>query len=128
MISINNKKYNIDTIRILYGNYFARQDGKKREGISPIICFQCDKFYFRIETIYDKEWLNEMNFDTITDISKYISDISYEDEKGWLSLSYGNYKCMIKKIENKVFNIELICECEEVEEAFEIYLNENINI
>ena len=128
MIKINRTKYNINDIKVTYGNYSVTQAGQERNGISPIIHFKGDDFFLWVETIYDKDWLSEMNLDTITDISKYISDIAYEDEKGWLSLSYGNYSCTLNKLENKLFNIELICKCEEAEEIYEIYISENIII
>lgn len=128
MIIINDNEYNINNIKVTYGNYSVVQDGKKREGISPIIYFKYDKFDVRVETVYNQKCLNEMQYNTIVDITKYISDISYEDEKGSKSLIYSNYSCKLNKLENKLFNIELICNYEEKEEKLQIYISENINI
>lgn len=128
MIKINGNEYKRNYIKVTYGNYYVIQDGKKREGVSPIIYFKCDKFDVRVETVYNQKWLNEIQFNTIVDITKYISDISYEDEKGSKSLIYANYSCKLNKLENKSFNIELICNYEEREEKLQIYICENINI
>ena len=44
----------------------------------------------------------ELKINDKKDISKYISDITYEDKKGWISLITGNYNCFITKTKNKL--------------------------
>lgn len=128
MIKINCNEYNNNKIKVTYGNYSITKDGKKRKGKSPFISFQCNNIYIGIETIYDKTWLDEIKINTKKDITKYISDITCEDEKGWLSLIiYSNYNCILNKIGDKLFNIELICSYDDTEEKIEILINENIN-
>lgn len=75
-----------------------------------------------------KRWLEELKINDKKDISKYISDITYEDEKGWLSLTTGNYKWFISKVENNKFILEFSCEVEECGEYYKISLNEKIEI
>ena len=129
MIKINNNKYNNNKIKITYGNYSITKDGERKNGKSPFICFKCNNIYIGIETIYDKILLDEMALNTKKDITEYITDITYEDEKGWISLiSYSNHKCILNKISDKLFKIELICNYEDTEEKIEIIINEIINI
>lgn len=128
MIKINGNEQNNKKSIITYGKYNVTQDGKRKEGISPFISFICDNIYVGIETVYDKSWLKEMSKNNLTDITKYISDIIYEDGKGWLSLISGNYIGTLEKIEDKIFNIAINCRFEDCNEVFEICINENINM
>ena len=128
MITINGKQYNIDSKKISFGKYRVTQDGKKRNGKAPFITFKFENILLGLETIYDTKELKELNLDDKKDISKYISDITYEDEKGWISLITGNYKCFIQKIDNNKFIIELNGEAEEYGEYYSILLNEEIEI
>lgn len=127
MIVINEKKYNNVTYKVSFGKYSATQDGKKRNGEAPFISFKFNNILLGLETIYDKEWLKELKQNDKKDISKYISDITYEDEKGWISLITEQHKCYINRIEKNIFNIELECDAEDFEEII-ISLNEKIEI
>jgi len=62
------------------------------------------------------------------DISKYITDITYEDEKGWISLFTGSFKCFINRIENNKFVLEFSCEAKECGEYYKLLLGEEIEI
>lgn len=101
---------------------------QKRKGKAQFISFECDNAYLGIETVYDSVWLEELNINDKKDISKYISDITYEDEKGWISLITGSYICSINKIDENVFVFEFSCETEECGLYFNIVINENIVI
>lgn len=128
MIRINEKEYENILIRISFGEYSITQYGKKRKGKAPFISFECDDVYLCIETVYDSVWLEELNINDKKDISKYISDITYEDEKGWISLITGSYICSINKIDENLFAFEFSCETEECGSYFNITINENIVI
>lgn len=128
MLKINDKVYNNIIIKVTYGNYSVTQMGNKREGISPIICFIGDDFYVRLETTYDQKWFNKTNFNNIIDITRYISDISFEDKNGWMSLIGKKISCKLKKIEDKLFNIEFICDYEDFSEELHININEDFKI
>ena len=128
MITINNKNYDNASKKVSFGEYNVTQDGKKRNGSAPFISFKFNNTILGLETIYDKKWFEELKINDKKNISKYISDITYEDEKGWISLITGNYKCFINKIDNNKFVVELNCETEECGEYYNISVNEEIEI
>ena len=128
MVVLNNKNYNNSLIEVSFGKYNVTQNGKKRTGESLFVLFKIDNFYLGLETTYDKKWLKELKIDDKKNITEYISDITYEDEKGWLSLILGKYKCFINKVEENNFIIELNSDTEECGEHFHILLNEKVKI
>ena len=89
MIVINDKNFNNTLKRVSFGEYNVTENGKKRNGSALFISFKIDNIVLRLETVYDKKWLEELKINDKKDISKYISDITYEDEKGWISLITG---------------------------------------
>lgn len=84
--------------------------------------------YFGLETTYDKCWLKELKINDKKDISNYITDIIYEDGKGWISLALGTYKCFIKRIGNNIFEFEFNNYVEECGEKIDILLKEELLI
>lgn len=128
MIIINDKKYDNVLKKVSFGEYSVTQDGKKRNGMAPFISFRCDNILLGIETNYDKKWLEELKINDKQDISKYVIDIPYEDEKGWVSLILGKDKCFITKVKNNVFTIDLKCETYEGSEHYSIIINEDVEI
>lgn len=128
MIIINGKNFDNASKKVSFGEYSVTQDGKKRNGSAPFISFKFDNIFLGLETIYDKKWLKELKINDKKDISKYISDITYEDEKGWISLITGNYNCFITKTKNNMFALEFSCEVEEYDEQYKILLNEEVEI
>ena len=128
MIIINDKNYDTAVKKVSFGEYIVTQNGKKRTGSAPFITFKFDDIILGLETTYDKKWLEELKINDKKDISKYISDISYEDEKGWISLITGISKCFIDRVENNKFVLEFSCEAEECGEYYKILLSEEIEI
>ena len=128
MIIINDKNYDNVLKKVSFGEYSVIQDGKKRNGSAPFIYFKFDNIILGLETTYDKKWLEELKTSDKKDISKYISDITYEDEKGWISLITGISKCFINKVENNEFVLEFRCETEEYGEYYKILLSEKVEI
>lgn len=128
MLKISNKNYNDPIVKVFFGQYCIVQSGTKREGYSPFISFEYNEINIGIETTYDKNWFKELNKNDKKDISKYVSDITYEDENGWTSLINDVYKCYITKIEDNIFVIDLNCYTEELIEPCSIILNEKIEI
>ena len=54
-------------------------------------------------------------------LNKYISDITYEDKKGWISIVTGNYECNVTKVSNNRFKLEFLVEPDELDvEEFDI--------
>ncbi|MBQ8132686.1 MAG: hypothetical protein IJ193_09360 [Bacilli bacterium] len=98
MIKINKKEENIIEKEISFGN-FEVNDGKSiRKGISPILSFVTDQSKtIEIETTLSSEILEKVNNHALTNINKYITDINYEDQNGWLSLMTGEYKVDLVK-------------------------------
>ena len=128
MIIINGKNFDNALKKVSFGEYNVTQDGKKRNGSAPFISFKVDNVILGLETIYDKKWFEELKINDKKDISKYISDITYEDEKGWVSLITGNYNCFVTKTKNNMFSLEFSCEAEEIGEHYKILLNEEVDI
>ena len=128
MIIVNGKNFDNALKKVSFGKYNVTQDGKKRNGSAPFISFKFDNGILGLETIYDKKWFEELKINDKKDISKYISDITYEDEKGWVSLITGNYNCFVTKTNNNMFSLELSCEAEEFGEHYKILLNEEVEI
>ena len=126
MIIINDKNYDNVLKKVSFGEYSVTQDSNVRIGSAPIITFKIDNILIRLETTYDKKYLEELNTNDKKDISKYISDITYEDENGWVSLITGNYNCFITKYRNNKFVFELKCEAEECGDYYNIFLKEEV--
>ncbi len=127
MIKLNNNIYHNISYQVSFGEYQVKQNGKKRTGKSPIITFMWDNFNLMLELIYDKEWIRELKINNKKDISKYVTDIIYDDGKGWISLNYGTYKCFLKRIDNENYLLDFYCNIIEYEEEFNIVLKEKIN-
>ena len=126
MITINDKKYDKVLKKVSFAEYSVTQDSNVRIGSAPIILFKFDNNLIRLETTYDKKYLEELNTNDKKDINKYISDITYEDENGWVSLITGNYNSFITKVRNNKFVFELKCEAEECGEYYNIFLKEEV--
>lgn len=126
MIKINNDEYRNINTNISFGNYNVVQDGINKKGISPIIDFSFDNIHIRIETVLDKDIIMKMKNNDSIDITRKITDISFEDEKGWISLIIGSFKCNLNKISDDLYNIILECNCDVGLDCFNISLNENI--
>lgn len=127
MTIINDKNYEKALIKVSFGQYIVNQDGKINS-TALFISFKFGNIYLGLETVYDKNWLKELKMNDKKDISKYISDITYEDEKGWISLITGKYKCFINRVKDNIFIFELNCETEECGECYSISLNKKVEI
>lgn len=128
MININKKNYENPLIKASFGEYNVNQNGKKRNGKAAFISYKLGNIYLGLETVYDKNWLKELKINDKKDISNYISDITYEDEKGWISLITGTYKCFVNRIENNIFVFEFNCEFEECGEYYNILVDEKVKM
>lgn len=128
MITINKRNYQNPLIKVSFGEYNINYNGKKRKGEAIFLSFKLDNIYIGLETIYDKNWLKELNINDKKDISSFISDITYEDEKGWLSLIGGACKCFVNRIENNMFIFSFNCETEECGDYYTISVYEKVKI
>ena len=114
MIKINEKEYHSYDIKIDWGKFEAKVCGRKINGESPFIIFNIENnIYIGLEFIFSKEMFNKMEINKKTNLNKYISDITYEDKKGWISIVTGNYDCNITKISTDCFNLDFLVELDE---------------
>ena len=119
---IDNKEFDNISIKVSFGDYNVTQEGIERSGKSPYIAFKFNNTIIGLETVYDKEWLKELNINDRKNINKYITDITYEDEDGWISLITYKYESSIERLKDNLFNIELKCDYND------ILVNENVII
>lgn len=122
MIKINDKEYIKYNKKITWSNFEHILKDKKIIGIAPFIQFNIDdKVLIGLEFSLSKEMLEKLKINKKININQYISDVTYEDEKGWVSLITWKYDCVITRINKVQFRLE-----------FEILSNEfetiNINI
>lgn len=128
MIKINNKQYDNYDTKIVRENFETILSGKKINGIAPFIEFNIkNNTLIGIETRLPKEILENMNINEKIDISKCLTDITYEDEKGWISIITGKYNCYLTRISNNSFKIELEIDSKELEKI-NININDNIEL
>jgi len=104
MIKINDKEYKKYNINISWGSFSSTLMGKKINGISPFIKFNInDSILLGLELIFSKEMFMETPINEKVDITRYLTDITYEDGNGWISIIIGNYTCHITRINEKEF-------------------------
>ncbi len=107
MIKINDINYNNFTNKITWGNFYVNLP-EKRTGIAPFISFNIeDKIIIGLEFVYSKEMWESTESYTKIDMQKYLTDITYEDKNGWISLIIEKHNCYITKLENNIFKINL---------------------
>lgn len=130
MIKINKIVYNSPIIKVSYGKYQKKKSGNIIKGESPIIKITLieAKIYISLETTYDRSLFKKLDIGEKVDISDSLSDISYEDKDGWISLIYGYHKCIVERKNEKVFNFKISCKADECGENYNILINENIDI
>ena len=87
----------------------------------------CYKALSLFECFCNLPRIKELKINDKKDISKYVTDIIYNDSKGWISLIYGTYKCFLERIDNELYLLDFYCNTIDDEEEFSIVLNEKIN-
>lgn len=108
MIKINSREYNSYTTKIIWGDFEVVSQGKKRTGKAPFVKFNIENCIFTgIELTFSQEMFETLKLETHSNISQYVSDITYEDENGWISIIDGDYNCMITKTSTNKFKINL---------------------
>lgn len=128
MITINDKEYKNFEIEITWSKIAAVCDAQKITGPAPFITFFVDKFIIGLELIHTKEMFETMKKGIKKDIKKYISDITFEDEKGWISINNGPFQCHIIKKDDKTFNIDFEIDTYDLDEEFKICIKEDIRL
>ncbi len=129
MIKINNIEYNKFETKILWGNFSVSSYGHKRTGIAPFITFNVNNTFIGLEFTFSKEMFENTAFGIKTDIKEYITDVTFEDEKGWISIIiYGQYDCNIIRINEKKFHIIFHIIAHYFDDEYDILIDDEIEI
>ena len=129
MIIINENKYSIFDYKVSWGKFYVSNNGKRRDGKAPFITFNIDNNkYIGLEFTFSDDMFKQMKVNVKTNLKEYISDILYDDEKGWISIIDGNYDIYLTRLSEKEFNINFCIKAHDVDEEFNIFLDENISI
>lgn len=128
MIKINDKEFKEFEEKILWGTFSAVTNGQKRNGIAPRIMFCINNTLIGLELTFSKEMFENIELKTKTNIKRYISDVTYEDEKGWISIVDGQYNCDITRINDKDFQLEFHIIAHELDDIFDIFIEDIIEI
>lgn len=128
MIRINNKKYYNYDIEITWGNFKTIVCGQETCGIAPIIRFNLENNVFiEIESVFLKEKVENSYLNEKINIERYITDVIYKDDKGWVSIITGKYSCSIIRVDEKRFKLEFFIESKEIE-PINIIINTNVEL
>lgn len=128
MIKINGKQYDNYSIKITWVDFERTDFGEKIKSISPFIEFIVeDVIFIGLATCLPKKVLENMNFNEKINIKSYLSDITYEDEKGWISIITGDYTCNLTRINDKNFKIKFDINSEEIEN-YNIIIDTNLEL
>lgn len=128
MIKINNIEYNEFETKISWGNFLVSSHSHKRTGIAPFITFYVDNTFIGLEFIFSKEMFENTDLGIKTNIKEYISDVTFEDEKGWISINAEQYECNIIRINEKNFHIIFQIIAHDFDEEFDIFIDDEIEI
>lgn len=127
MIKINNKIFDNYEFKIEWKEFTIVSNNKKTI-ITPNLIFNTKDTFITIETTLSKIQLESIKPNIKTNIKEYINDISYEDKKGWISISDGDYNCYLTKLDSKKFHIDFNITSNDIDEEFNIIIDENINL
>lgn len=128
MIKINNIEYNKFETDISWGKFTLYSNGQKRTGIAPFITFYVDDMLIGLELTFTKDMFEDAQIGVETDIKKYISDITFEDEKGWISINDGQCHCNITRISKDRFHIDFHIIGHDLDDKFNILIDDEIDI
>lgn len=128
MIKINNIEYNEFETKISWGNFLVSYYGYKRTGIAPFITFYVNNTFIGLEFTFSKEMFENTKLGIKTNIKKYISDVTFEDEKEWISINDGQYECNITKINEKIFHINFYIIAYNLDDKYDITIDDEIEI
>ena len=112
MININDKEYKGYNINVSERSFSVSsyKDGKKseRNGIAPYIQIALNnEIDIGIEMNFSYDMFKELELDKDIDITKYITDILYSDELGWVSIIDSEHYSRIKKISDDEYSLSL---------------------
>ncbi len=130
MIKINEKEYYDYDVKIDWGKFehiicddkinwgkfehVAAIDGSNE--MAPFIKFNINNdIFIGIECNLSKENLLKLELNKLINLNKYISDITYEDEEGWISIITGNFDCKIIRTSDNLFKLDFFVKPNELD-------------
>jgi len=128
MIKINDLKYDEYDTKITWGDFWVSHHGIKRTGVAPFITYDTNDASIGLELTFSKEMFEDAKKGEQIDIKQYITDIIYDDEKGWISISDREFECSLTKITKKRFNINFHVLAYDLDEKFDIFIDDDIDI
>lgn len=128
MIKINNLNYDEYETEISWDKFVVGTYGKIRTGIAPFITYNTKDASIGLELTFSKEMFENAKNGEKIDIKRYISDITFEDEKGWISIYDGEFECSVTRIDKKRFNINLHTNAYDLDEKFNIFIDDDVDI
>lgn len=103
-------------------------NGVERKGRAPFIQFSIENnIFIGIESTFSREMWENIKLNENVSINRYICDITYEDEHGWVSIITGKYNCCITRISDVGFRINFFVDSEDIEEI-NIIIDTNIEV
>lgn len=125
MIIIDDKEYTNYNVKITWDSFYVISNNEKRTGIAPFITFCINEnIYLGLEFSFSKEMFKNIKFNNTKDVKKYLSDITYEDKSGWISIIIDKYICEITRINESDFKLYFSIESE----VGNIIINTDINL
>ena len=128
MVTINNKCYKNYKTYIKWGYFSAVVNGKKEEGLAPIIKFNVDNIIIELEFVLSKEKFQKLEIDKKFDCSRYLVGVAYVDDKGWIPIINDSVKIYITRINEKKFKIDFEIKCIELEDVININISSYLKI
>lgn len=129
MIKINDKKYDKYNTSVSWGKFSVSSSLVKREGKAPFIEFIIeDNFLIGLELTFSKEMFEETPVNKKVDISRYLSDITFEDNKGWISIIENKYECYITRIDKNDFEFDFHIVCDDFDDIANIDILSKVSI
>ncbi len=123
MVKINDNQYDNYQVKVTWENFnISNENGQKRLGEAPFICFYLENSVIGLEFTFSKKMFLNAKIDVEVNIKEYISDIVLDNGEGWKSLILKKYDCNITRINEKTFNLNFYTEEDK------IFINTDIDL
>lgn len=121
MIKLNDKEYKNCEVDVRWGTFVTCSQGQKRKGLSPFLTFCVNgEIFIGLELSFSKEMFENLENGVETSIDRYVTDITFEDESGWLSIYNGKHRCTVKRIAENEFKLCLEIRAKDLDDEFNI--------
>lgn len=96
----------------------------KEMGLLYLLCFLLVIYFLD----FSKDMLANTKTGNKTNIKKYLSDITFEDAKGWISINDGKYDCDITRRSKKTFHLTFHIIAYNLNNEYNISIDDGIDI